>query len=181
MKISTKTIVTVGMFAAVISVLSIVTIPMPSGVPVTLQTFAIALGGYVLGAKRGTAATLVYLLIGAVGIPVFAGMTGGFSRFLSHTGGFLWGFIFLSLLCGIGIRCRPVWMRIALGIAGLAVCHLFGVLQFAAVTGNPIPQAFLLASAPYIAKDVVSAVCAYIVALPIRRALSASRITSSSY
>ena len=55
MKISTKAIVSIGMFAAVISVLSIVTIPMPSGVPVTLQTFAIALGGYVLGAKRGTA------------------------------------------------------------------------------------------------------------------------------
>ena len=77
MKISTKTIVTVGMFTAVLSVLSILTIPMPTGVPVTLQTFAMALCGYVLGWKKGTSSTLIYILLGTVGVPVFAGMTGG--------------------------------------------------------------------------------------------------------
>lgn len=77
MKISTKTIATVGMFTAVLSVLSILTIPMPTGVPVTLQTFAMALCGYVLGTKRGTASTVLYILLGTVGVPVFAGMTGG--------------------------------------------------------------------------------------------------------
>ena len=95
MKISTKTMVSVGMFAAVLGVLSVLTIPMPSGVPLTLQTFAMALCGYTLGAKRGTAAVALYLLLGAVGVPVFAGMTGGVSRFVGPTGGFLWG---LSLI-----------------------------------------------------------------------------------
>lgn len=181
MRISTKTIVSIGMFAAIISVLSIVTIPMPSGVPVTLQTFAIALAGFTLGAKRGTSATTVYLLLGAVGIPVFAGMTGGISRLFGHTGGFLWGFLFLTLFCGIGIHCRPVWMRVTLGIVGLAVCHVIGVMQFAVVADSPVPEAFLLASAPYIAKDIVSVLGAYAVALPVRHALSVSRLMSSSY
>lgn len=176
MQISTKTIVTVGMFAAVISVLSILTIPMPSGVPVTLQTFAIALGGYVLGAKRGVAATMVYLLLGAVGVPVYAGMTGGPSHLFSYTGGFLWGFILLSLFCGIGIRRHSVGIRIAFGVVGLFVCHLFGVLQFAIVTGASISEAFLLASAPYIIKDIISIAGACLAALPIRRALFENHI-----
>ncbi len=103
MKISTRTIVTVGMFTAVLSVLSILTIPMPTGVPVTLQTFAVALCGYVLGAKRGTASAALYLLIGTVGVPVFAGMTGGPSWLVSYSGGFLWGFLFLAALCGLGV------------------------------------------------------------------------------
>ena len=177
MKISTRTIVTVGMFTAVISVLSILNIPMPSGVPVTLQTFAIALGGYVLGAKRGAAAALVYLLVGAIGVPVFAGMTGGLSCLFGYTGGFLWGFIFFALLCGIGIQCHAVWLRVALGLAGLAVCHILGSLQFALVTGSSITEAFLLASAPYILKDILSVVGAYVVALPVRHALSGLRMS----
>ena len=62
MKISTKTIVTVGMFTAVLAVLSILQIPMPTGVPITLQTFAMALCGYVLGWQLGISATLLYMI-----------------------------------------------------------------------------------------------------------------------
>lgn len=130
MKISTKTIVTVGMFTAVLSVLSILTIPMPTGVPVTLQTFAMALCGYVLGWKKGTSSTLIYILLGTVGVPVFAGMTGGPSWLAGYSGGFIWGFIFLTMLCGVGMAQKQIWLRVLLGLAGLAVCHLLGVIQF---------------------------------------------------
>ena len=65
-KISTRSIVAVGVFAAVIAVLSQISVPMPSQVPITLQTFAIALAGYVLGWKRGLGAVGVYVLLGAV-------------------------------------------------------------------------------------------------------------------
>ena len=176
MKMSTRTIVTVGMFAAVISVLSILSIPMPSGVPVTLQTFAVALGGYVLGAKRGTAATVVYLLLGAVGAPVFAGMVGGLSCFVGYTGGFLWGFLFLALLCGVGIRRRNALLRLVCGMAGLLLCHFLGALQFSLVAGTSFGEGFLLASAPYLFKDVISVAGAYAAALPIRHALSAGQV-----
>ena len=97
MKISTKTIVTVGMFTAVLAVLSILQIPMPTGVPITLQTFAMALCGYVLGWQSGVAATLLYIVLGTVGVPIFAGMSAGPGVLFGYTGGFIFGFIFLTL------------------------------------------------------------------------------------
>ena len=70
---STKSIILVGMFAAVLAVMSQIAIPMPSGVPMTLQTFAVALAGAVLGWKLGALSALVYLLLGAAGVPHFPG------------------------------------------------------------------------------------------------------------
>ena len=68
-KISTKTIVMTGMMTAVLAVLSQIQIPMPSGVPVTTQTFGVALCACVLGWKMGTASVAVYLLLGGSGVP----------------------------------------------------------------------------------------------------------------
>ncbi|MDE5934006.1 MAG: biotin transporter BioY, partial [Lachnospiraceae bacterium] len=129
-KITTKDIVGIGMFAAVLAVLSQISIPMPSGVPITLQTFAVALAGVVLAWKMGTASVLVYILLGAVGVPVFAGFSGGAQVLVNYTGGFIWGFIVMTLLCGIGVQMKNKIAGILLGIAGLAVCHLFGTVQF---------------------------------------------------
>ena len=84
MKISTKTIVTVGMFTAVLAVLSILQIPMPTGVPITLQTFAMALCGYVLGWQSGVAATLLYIVLGTVGVPIFAVLYYIIKRVVEH-------------------------------------------------------------------------------------------------
>ena len=69
-KLTTKQIVLTGMMTAVLAVLSIVTIPLPTGVPVTLQTFAMAFCGYVLGWKLGGASSALYLILGAIGVPV---------------------------------------------------------------------------------------------------------------
>ncbi len=176
MKISTKTIVMVGMFTAVLSVLSILTIPMPTGVPVTLQTFAVALCGCVLGWKRGLSSVVIYLMLGTVGVPVFAGMTGGPSWLASFSGGFLWGFLFLSALCGVGMMQKNIILRLLFGLAGLAICHLLGVIQFSMVASSAIPVSFMTVSVPYIVKDVISVVGAFLVALPVRKALFAARI-----
>ena len=172
MKISTKTIATVGMFTAVLSVLSIMTIPMPSGVPLTLQTFAMALCGFVLEAKKGTISTLLYILLGTIGVPVFAGMTGGPSWLVGYSGGFIWGFIFLTMLCGIGMKQKNAIIRVLIGIAGLAVCHVLGIIQFRVVASTTFAASFFAVSLPFIIKDVVSVVGAYVVALPIRKALA---------
>lgn len=72
------------MMTAVLAVLSIVTIPLPTGVPVTLQTFAMAFCGYVLGWKLGGASSALYLILGAIGVPVYAGMSGGFGALLGR-------------------------------------------------------------------------------------------------
>lgn len=154
--------VMVGVFAALLAVLSLVSIPLPSGVPVTLQTFAVALCGYVLGPRLGALSVGVYLALGAVGLPVFAGFSGGVGVFAGMTGGYLWGFLFLALLCGLGARRDKAGPAVLLGLLGLAACHLCGTVQFAAVTGTSPVQSFLLASAPYLLKDALSVGAAYL-------------------
>lgn len=176
MKLSTKTIVTIGMFTAVLSVLSILAIPLPSGVPITLQTFAMALGGYVLGWKKGTAATLVYILLGSAGVPIFAGMSAGPSVLFGYSGGFIWGFLFLTLLCGLGMKQKHTILRIVIGLVGLFVCHLFGVIQFSVVASATIPASIFTVSLPYLLKDIISVGGACLAAIPVRRALFAGNI-----
>ena len=68
-----KDIIYIAVFTAIIAVLAQISIPMPGGVPMTMQTFAVPLAGIVLGAKRGTISTLIYVLLGFIGVPVFAG------------------------------------------------------------------------------------------------------------
>lgn len=167
-KIATKEVVCAGMFTAVLAILSQLSIPMPSGVPITLQTFAVALTGVVLSWKLGMVSVVVYILLGAVGVPVFSGFSGGFHVLAGHTGGFIWGFLVLIFLSGIGVLMKNKIFGIALGIIGLAVCHLFGTVQFMIVMGMGFAQSFLLASAPYLVKDVVSVVLAFIVGTQIR-------------
>lgn len=170
-KPSTREIVYIGMFAAILAILSQISIPMPSGMPITLQTFAVALTGFVLSWKRGMTGTLIYILLGAVGVPVFSGLRGGVQVLAGHTGGFIWGFVFMAMLCGIGIMQESKTVGIIIGFIGLAICHLFGVIQFAVVMEMDFLKSFLLASAPYLIKDAVSVILAYILGYRIRTSL----------
>ena len=174
---TTKSIVMAGMFAAVLAVLSQISIPMPSGVPVTLQTFAVALTGFVLGMKMGTAATAVYVLIGAVGAPVFAGFSGGLGILLGKTGGFIFGFLLMAPLCGLAIK-KKRWSGIILmPAAGLLLCHFLGILQFSFLAQLGFVESALMVSIPYLIKDIVSVIMAYAAAAALRKGLHAANIT----
>lgn len=170
-KIATKTIVEIAMFTAILAILSQVSIPMPSGVPITLQTFAVALIGVVLAWKFGAVSVIVYILLGAIGVPVFAGFSGGAQVLVNYTGGFIWGFIFMAALCGVGSVMKNKVLGFAVGMAGLVICHLLGVLQFMIVMGMGFGEAFALVSAPYLIKDVISVVLAFVVGGQIRKRL----------
>lgn len=161
-----RDLVFIALCAAIIAVCSLVSFPI-GPIPVTLQTFAIALVGYFLGAKKGTIATIVYILIGAVGIPVFAGFKGGFAVLAGPTGGFIIGFIIMAFLCGLGNKFNKIYIALPLGIVGLIACHIFGVAWFATLLASKysIWQAFLTASAPFLIKDIISVVAAYSLAL----------------
>lgn len=169
------TIVLCALFAAITAILSQIAIPMPSGVPVTLQTFAVALCGFYLCTARATVSTLVYVLLGAVGVPVFSGFKGGIASIVGPTGGFIIGFIAMAAISGIAFRNMPekfrVPLRIAMGILGVAACHICGFVQYALVAGKDLLSSFLLVSAPYLIKDIVSVVLAYFAALAISKAL----------
>ncbi len=165
---SPQSLVLTGAFAALLAVLSQVAIPLPSGIPITLQTFAVSLAGYTLGARYGALSVAVYLLLGAVGIPVFAGMNAGIGVFVGPTGGFLIGFLLLACLCGL----RHPWF----GAVGLLAVHALGVLLFSVIMSVPIVQAIGMVSLPYLIKDAISIVCAYFSARAVRRGLQSARL-----
>lgn len=171
-----RSMVMIGMFTAVLAVLSILEIPMPSGVPITLQTFAVALFGYVLGWKRGAACGALYLLIGTIGVPVFAGMSGGISKLLGPTGGFIFGFILLAGLCGVGAVCKNKILSVVAGFLGLAACHLLGAIQFGVVTNTGFVKSLLLVSVPYLIKDGLSVVGAFVVGGVLRKRLAQANL-----
>lgn len=104
MEIKTLDIVYCGVFATITAILSQVSIPMPAGVPLTLQTFAISLAGIILGSKRGFVSILVYVLIGTIGLPVFSGFSGGIGTIVGPTGGFILSFPIMSFI--IGLVCK---------------------------------------------------------------------------
>lgn len=159
---------TVGasVFTALIALFAQISIPMPIGVPITLQIFAVALCGFYLGFS-GIGSVAVYLLLGACGAPVFAAFGGGISKLVGITGGFLWGFLPMAALCAVPVKKRR--FAVFIGLAGLALCHTAGVLQFSMVTHTPIWAAFLRTSAPYLPKDAVSVFLAKVLAERLRK------------
>lgn len=175
-QVSTKMIILTGMFAAVLAVLSQIQIPMPSGVPVTLQTFAVALTGFVLGWKYGLASTAVYILLGLVGVPVFTGFAGGLGKIVGPTGGFIWGFLFLAAGCGIARQKINPLLRVLLPSGGLLLCHLLGTLQYTVVADQGFLEALMLVSVPYLLKDFISVALAFVAAKALLRSLRAANI-----
>ena len=116
----------VALFAALMAICSWISIPAP--VPFTLQTFSVFLAPALLGGKMGTIAVGTYLLLGAVGLPIFAGFSGGIGALLGATGGYLLGFLLTTLviwLAEIALgTSQPVFLASAL--VGQGLCYLFG-------------------------------------------------------
>ncbi len=126
----TRDIVYMSVFTAMISICSWISIP--ASIPFTLQTMGVFMTVGLLGGKRGTLTVLTYILLGAIGIPVFAGLTGGVSVLLGTTGGYIMGFL-LSALLMWGIETIMGRNQIVLAfsmIAGLIVCYAFGTAWF---------------------------------------------------
>ena len=164
--VKTRDMVFIAVFTAIIAALSQVSIPMPNMVPITLQTFAVSLAGYFLGAKKGVASVGVYVMLGAVGAPVFASFKGGFAVLIGYTGGFIWGFIPLAFLCGI-LADKKLGM--ALGVLGIVVCHLLGSIQYMILSGNGFWASVALVSLPYILKDLLLIPAAFFISKTIKK------------
>lgn len=101
----TKTMALIGVMAAVTCILGPLSLAIPvSPVPISLTNLAVYFAIYVLGMKRGTISYCIYLLLGLVGLPVFSAFTGGAGKLFGPTGGYLIGFIFMALICGLLLR-----------------------------------------------------------------------------
>ena len=154
-----------AMFAALIAVCSLISIPVGT-VPVTLQTFAVCLAAAMLGFKRGTLSVLVYILLGAVGVPVFAGMKGGIGVLAGPTGGYIIGFILTAVTVGIaadrwGRRVLPLAVSM---IIGVLLCYVVGTVWFVIVTGTDLIGALTLCVAPFLLPDALKIALAVLLA-----------------
>ena len=119
-KMSVRDICYAGLFAAVIAVMAQISIPMPMGVPMTMQTFAITLAAVVLGSKLSTISSLIYIIMGAVGLPVLANFSGGFDKFVGPTGGFLISFPLMAFIIGWGAEHPQFTVFLAILVAALS-------------------------------------------------------------
>ncbi len=164
-------LVLTAMMTSVIAVLSQIAIPLPSGVPVTLQTLAVALSGYILGGGLAALSVVIYIMLGAAGLPVFANFKAGLGALFGVTGGFIWGFIAFAALCGAALSCKSKWAAALVSLLGLLICHMIGVVQFSLVTGRGLWQSALIASIPYLLKDILLTLAAYFIAAAVRKAL----------
>lgn len=162
----------IAIFAALIVVFGMVTVPLPSGVPITAQTLGVMLAGAVLGPKRGPLAVLVVLVLAAVGLPVLAGGRGGVGVFVGPTAGYLLGWVAGALVIGLIVHAgRITWWRTALGtvIGGILVVYLFGIPVQALVLGVDLGPT-VLSSLAFLPGDLLKAAAATALVLALRRA-----------
>ncbi len=163
LKRNIKPLIFAALFTAVICVFSQIAVPTPV-VPVTLQIFGVCLCGYLLGARLSLLSVLCYILLGAAGLPVFHSFQGGAQHLLSLSGGFIFGFLPLTLCCGIFNKSKSDLLKITFGVIGVLACHVTGVLQFSLISSNGILESFLVASLPYLLKDIPLCILAYYIA-----------------
>ncbi len=164
---SLRDMVLCGLFAAILAVSAWLTVP--GEVPFTLQTFGVFATLGLLGGKRGTAAIGLYLVLGAVGLPVFSGFRGGFGVLLGTTGGYIFGFLLSGLLYWVltVLLGNKGWVRLLAMVLGLLLCYAAGTGWFLLIylqkTG-PISLGVVLAKCvvPFLLPDAVKLTLAWL-------------------
>lgn len=157
--------------AAIIAVVSVWQIPLPFGVPLTFQVFAVSLSGYALGKWRGSLSTFIYIFLGGVGLPLFSGFQGGLSVIAGPGGGFIIGFLLLSFFAGLGSN-KKHFAALLFGFSGLLICHFTGILYFSFSQNSSPIASFLMVSLPYILKDLLLVTGAYFISFPIKKVIA---------
>lgn len=167
----------IAVFAVLMAICSWISIP--TAIPFTLQTFAVFLAVIVLGGKRGTMSVLVFVLLGAVGVPVFAGFTGGLYVILGNTGGYIIGFLFAGLVMWLMERLfgRKMWVQAASMLLGMVTYYVFGTIWFMIVymrTTGPVGLTAVLGWCviPFIIPDLIKAALALFLGNTLRKPLA---------
>ena len=128
--ITTKDLALMGLCVAFIAICAFMTIP--TAVPFTLQTFAIFFVLLILGGKKGTLTIFAYILIGAIGVPVFSSFRGGIGTLFGLTGGYIMGFLLTGIIYMVMTRRAEtkLYVKVIALVLGLIACYLYGTLWF---------------------------------------------------
>ncbi len=172
-KYSTKDLCMIGIWAAIIVIMAQIAIPMPMGVPMTMQTFGVTLAALILGPKKGAMASLIYVLLGAIGIPVYANFTGGIHILFGPTGGFLISFPIMAYIIGLGAEYKSSSISLYVSgiVVGTIVNYIIGCIMFCLVTSSSMGVAITACVVPFIPTAIIKAMVAGILGCKIKQRL----------
>ena len=166
MKVKDMTVT--ALFAAMICVMAPWSFS-AGAVPITLATLAIYLASLVLGWKRATAAVVIYILLGAVGVPVFSNLTGGLQKLVGPTGGYIVGYIPLVLIAGlIADKLENAWGYVIALLAGTLALYALGTAWFCVSLGKDLGYAMGVCVLPFLPGDALKVALATVIAIKLR-------------
>ena len=148
-----------------------ISIPLPGGVPLTMQTMAVLLAGAVLGSRRGFASLSAYILLGALGVPVFSNFGAGLSRLAGPTGGFLLSCPLMAWIAGYGAEHGGKKGFVAGLLAANLVCYILGIFMYSFCTGNSIRTSLTACVLPFLGTDLLKTVLAGWTGIRLRKVL----------
>lgn len=181
MKIKIRDITYPAIFVALMAICAWTAVP--TVVPFTLQTFAVCAAAGLLGTWQSIAAVVVYIALGAVGVPVFSGFRGGIGVLLGNTGGYIIGFIFIALTVGLAVKMfgrKPLVLTLSMTI-GVLVCYAFGTAWFMIIYANTNGSAMALGTVitkcvlPFIIPDAFKIALAVFITSKVAPALNGKR------
>lgn len=170
MKITLRDMCYISLMAVMIAVCSWISLPL-GAVPITFQTFGAAAALTILGGRRGTLSIAVYVVLGLIGIPVFAGFKGGAAVLFGMTGGYIFGFLLMGLCYTLLTRFISDELPVrcaALGL-GLLLCYAFGTIWFMVLYTRTKGQISVLSALgmcvfPFIIPDIIKLAVAVLLA-----------------
>lgn len=169
--------ISVSICAALLAVLSQVSIPFPfTAVPATLQIVAITIISVIFSEKLGTLSVCIYILLGAIGLPVFSGFKGGLNTIVGPTGGYIIGFILFSFFTGLGSKKSNIISPYLFSYLGLMLDYTLGTIQLKYNLNLTFYAAFLSGVAPFIIKDIILISVAIPVGFKLRKILKRNSI-----
>lgn len=170
-RITTKDLVLTAMFTAILCVMAQLSIPVQP-IPFTFALLAVFLIGALLTPRYAFLSVLIYLLLGAFGVPVFAGMKGGLGHLAGYTGGFLASYPIMAFVTSVFYKYSKKYKVIALALGmllSLALCYLFGTAWFAYVAGTTFLAGLASCVFPFAAFDLLKIVLAISFSMVIRK------------
>ena len=165
-KINIRQMTLISLFAALTAVGAFISIPLYP-VPLSLQTLFTLLAGMTLGSVMGASSQIIYVLLGVIGLPVFAGFKAGIGILFGPTGGFLFGFIISAYVIGRiieTIKEKKIFYYLLAGFAGTVIIYFIGVTQLSLVTGIGIKKALLIGALPFLPGDILKIIAASFIA-----------------
>ncbi len=171
-KMKTRQLTLIGVMTAVTCILGPLSLPIGI-IPISLTNLAIYFAVYALGGKRGTLSYIVYLFIGLVGLPVFSGFSGGFTKLFGPTGGYLIGFILMAFISGIFIDkfSSKIYMCFLGMVLGTIVTYILGTAWLSYEAHIGFNKALAVGVLPFIPGDIVKIIIASLIGPQIKKRL----------